>query len=176
MSTTSPDPRKPWYYSTAVGKNVLGSMLKNMCLIAGIEGTKTDHSLRATGATEMFQAGVPEKIIQQRMGHLSLKALRMYERTTDEQQRAVCSVLQSVNPTPSYINELESVTSTSSTSSSTPSLPPACSSVHNTASSSNACAKVYNNCTFNITIGPPSRRNCDEKLLEGISIEEILKD
>ena len=41
----------------------------------------------------MFEAGVPEKIIQERTGHLSLTGLRQYERTTVEQQRAVCKVL-----------------------------------------------------------------------------------
>ena len=44
-----------------IEKNVLGSMLKTMCSVARIEGTKTNHSLQATGATDMFKAGVPEK-------------------------------------------------------------------------------------------------------------------
>ena len=73
------NPIKPWFYSSPIGKNVLSSMLKTMCVDAGIEGHKTNHSLRATGATEMFKAGVPEKIIQQRTGHMSLKALGVYE-------------------------------------------------------------------------------------------------
>ena len=41
----------------------------------------------------MFEAGVPEKIIQERTGQLSLTGLRQYERTTVEQQRAVCKVI-----------------------------------------------------------------------------------
>ena len=39
-----------------------------MCDIAGIK-RKTNHSLRATGATEMFAADVPEKLIHSRTGH-----------------------------------------------------------------------------------------------------------
>ena len=43
-------------------------MSKDMCQVAGIEGHKTNHSLRATGASELFEAGVPEKIIKERTG------------------------------------------------------------------------------------------------------------
>ena len=47
---------------------------KSMFLSIGING-KTNHSLRASSATDTFHAGVPEKIIQKRTGHRSLKAL-----------------------------------------------------------------------------------------------------
>ena len=76
------DPSKPWFYARPVGKNMLNSALKDMCAEAGNSGHKTNHSLRATGASEMFEAGVPEKIIKERTGHRSLEALRLYERTT----------------------------------------------------------------------------------------------
>ena len=71
---------------------MLQKMLPTMCEEAGIE-RRTNHSLRATGATEMFRANIPEKVIQSRTGHLSLKALRMYENPTDYQHEAACSVL-----------------------------------------------------------------------------------
>ena len=45
--------------------------------------------------TEMVQAHVTEKIIQERTGHHSLAALRTYERTTEEQHRAVSTILSS---------------------------------------------------------------------------------
>ena len=47
------DPRKLLY---SVGKNVLGSILKTMCAVARIEYTKTNHSLIATDASDMFKA------------------------------------------------------------------------------------------------------------------------
>ena len=50
-------------------------------------------SLRATGASALFEANIPEKIIQERTGHRSLKALRLYEPTTDEQHLEVSSIL-----------------------------------------------------------------------------------
>ena len=37
-------------------------MVKTMCTEANIEGRFTNHSLRATGATELFQKEVPEKL------------------------------------------------------------------------------------------------------------------
>ena len=82
----------PWFTSTQVGQNELNKMVQRMCQEAGVAGKKTNHSLRATGASQLFQANVPEKIIQQRTGHRSLEALRQYERTTSEQHQAVTQV------------------------------------------------------------------------------------
>ena len=67
---------------------MLASMLKDMGCEAKIGGQKTNHSLRATGVSELFEAGVPEKIIKERTGHRSLEALRLYERTTSNQHQA----------------------------------------------------------------------------------------
>ena len=50
-------------------------MVQKMCADAGISGKKTNHNLRATGASQRFQAYVPEKVIQERTGHRSLEAL-----------------------------------------------------------------------------------------------------
>ena len=68
-------------------------MVKDICANAGIEGQKTNHSLRATGASELFHAGVPEKVIQERTGHLSLSGLHQYELTNFGQQLAISKVL-----------------------------------------------------------------------------------
>ena len=55
--------------SVPVGKNHLSKMVKDMCSQAKIEGKKTNHSLRASGITTLFQAGVSEKVIQDWSGH-----------------------------------------------------------------------------------------------------------
>ena len=52
----------------ALGKHAFSTMVKAMCAESGIEG-KSNHSLRVAGATRMFTAGIPEKIIQQRTDH-----------------------------------------------------------------------------------------------------------
>ena len=51
-------------------------MMKEMCKEAELDGSFTNHSLRAYGATKMYQAKVPEKLIQERTGHRSLEGLR----------------------------------------------------------------------------------------------------
>ena len=76
------------------GKNKLSSMVKSMFAMIGITG-KTNHSLRATGASSLFQAGIPEKIIQKRTGHRPIKALRMYQCMTTSQYVAVSNILSS---------------------------------------------------------------------------------
>ena len=87
--------RSVWYYSIPIGRNKLSQMVPEICKLGNISGHKTNHSLRATGATELYEAEVPEKIIQERTGHRSLECLRMYERTSDKQQRAVSNILSS---------------------------------------------------------------------------------
>ena len=76
------DPKEPWFYPNPIGKNMLHSLLSTMCIEAGIEEKKSNHSLRATGATAMFAAQVPEKMIKEVTGHKSSKALALYERPT----------------------------------------------------------------------------------------------
>ena len=71
---------------------MLQKMLPTMCEEAGI-ARRTNHSSRATGATDMFCGNIPEKVVQSCTGHLSLKALWMYENPTDEQHAAACNVL-----------------------------------------------------------------------------------
>lgn len=68
-------------------------MVKKICKEAGIDCDKTNHSLRVTGATAMFQANVPERVIQKTTGHKSLQSLRCYERISTEQHEEVSRVL-----------------------------------------------------------------------------------
>ena len=93
LSCTPKEPSQPWYMPVPVGKNTLCKMVSEMCEEAGISGKKTNHSLRVSGASSHFSAGVPERIIQQRTGHRSLEALRLYERVTDDQNLTVSKIL-----------------------------------------------------------------------------------
>ena len=85
----------PWFSSEPVERNELNKIVQKMCADAGISGKKTNHSLRATGASQLFQANVPENVIQERTGHRSLEASRLYEKTTTEQHQAVARVIGS---------------------------------------------------------------------------------
>ena len=89
------DSSATWFTNVPVGRNKLGAMIHDMCKNAKIGGNKTNHSLHATGATELYNAGVPEKIIKERTGHRSLEALRMYETTSEKQHKAVANILSS---------------------------------------------------------------------------------
>ena len=87
------DPNLPWYSAVPLGKHTLQQKVRNMCAEAGVSGNKTNHSLRATGATELYKKGVPEKLIQERTGHRSLESLRTYERSSEDQHKAVSTLL-----------------------------------------------------------------------------------
>ncbi len=93
LSVVPKDETSPWYTAVPYGKNTLGKIVPDTCSDAGIVGKKTNHSLRVLGASTLFDAGVPERIIQQRTGHRSIEGLRMYERVTDEQENAVSKIL-----------------------------------------------------------------------------------
>ncbi len=82
----------PWYECTPVGREKLKTYTATMCKEAGISEKKTNHSLRATGASALFNAGVPEKLIRDVTGHRS-NALQLYERPTLQQKQSVSSVL-----------------------------------------------------------------------------------
>ena len=110
-TATPSDADSPWYEGAPVGKETLRTMLANMCERAGVE-RKSNHSLKATGATEMFAANVPEKLIQSRTGHHSLEALRLYERPPHEQHQAVSNVLTSAVPQRNFGDELTNIQST----------------------------------------------------------------
>ena len=86
--TSSPSVK--WYECVAVGKNKLANVVKDMFAEVGVEG-KTNHSLRATWATTLFHAGVPEKIIQKTTGHRSTEPL--HERVSEQQEKAVANIL-----------------------------------------------------------------------------------
>ena len=104
LEKTPSDPNVPWYSAVPVGKNTLEKKLSCICEQAGIEGTITNHSLRATSATHMYISGVPEKVIQERIGHRSLEALRVYERSNSQQHEAASSVLMSGSNNDAYAN------------------------------------------------------------------------
>ncbi|XP_064387890.1 zinc finger MYM-type protein 2-like [Halichondria panicea] len=81
-----------WFTMQTCGKKLLGNLVKLMCEQVGIYG-KTNHSLRATGATRLFAANVPEKLIAERTGHRSTEGLRVYERTSMEQKQSVSDII-----------------------------------------------------------------------------------
>ena len=86
LSKVANDPNAPWLACTPMVKNMLQSMVPIICEDGGV-AQQTNHSLCATGASEMFRISVPEKGIQTQTGHMSLEGLRVYKHATEEQQK-----------------------------------------------------------------------------------------
>ena len=86
-------PTNSWYTKQRVGYNTLKGFISKLFAASGLEGLYTNHSLRATSITRMFKTDVPEKIIAEKSGHKSLKALRMYECTSSLQEQATGVVI-----------------------------------------------------------------------------------
>ena len=81
-----------WYSSQPIGKNTLTKIVGEMAKKAGIEGKITNHSLRASSASRMYNNNVDEQLICKVTGHRS-NAVRSYKRTCDEQHQAISKIL-----------------------------------------------------------------------------------
>lgn len=84
---------KIWFAIIPVGHNTLSKTVTRLCETAGIDGYKTNHSLRVTAATRLFQAGVDEQLIMKQTGHRSLEGVRIYKQTSETQNEEVSSIL-----------------------------------------------------------------------------------
>ena len=54
-----------WYCDQPYGINKIRYTVNKICKERGIEGHFTNHSLRATCASRMFEHNVPEQIIKE---------------------------------------------------------------------------------------------------------------
>ena len=72
-----------WFCDQPYGKANVCSTVKNVCKIAGIEGNFTNHSLRATSASRMYNKNIPEQVIKEVTGHRS-DCVRIYKCTSDQ--------------------------------------------------------------------------------------------
>ena len=85
----------PWYKNEPLGVNSLGSMMKQIGEAAGLNGTYTNHCVRATTITVLFNAGVEIQNIQSRTGHRSVQGLQPYiGNPTAEKRRDQAAILQ----------------------------------------------------------------------------------
>lgn len=82
--------REKWYKDVPLGKNSLGNVVK--VLMAGYDGRYTNHSLRRTAATRLFQSGVEDDLIRRHTGHKS-NALYLYKEPSTKQIQNVSKLL-----------------------------------------------------------------------------------
>ena len=83
----------PWYARAKVGVNTLKKILPELSKEAAVGVHYTNHSLRATAITRMYEGGVPENLISEKSGHKSIKALRSYESTSIQQEKVAGSMI-----------------------------------------------------------------------------------
>lgn len=85
-------PGDSWYTNSPLGHNTLGKFLKEILREGNIDAEhKSNHSLRSTAITRMFENKVPEKLIMERSGHLSVGGLLSYEHSTMAQKKMCAS-------------------------------------------------------------------------------------
>ena len=72
-----------WFTNRPIGKNKLAGFMKRICEKAGVHHNVTNHSLRATCATRLYESNVDEQLIMERTGHRSVSGVRAYKRTSD---------------------------------------------------------------------------------------------
>ena len=82
-----------WYCEVPLGINKVRSVVSEMLKDAGLDGFFTNHSLRHTAATRLFQAGKNVKLIKEVTGHVS-NAVEKYEMNSDSQRMEVSSIIQ----------------------------------------------------------------------------------
>ncbi len=75
-----------------LGIHKIETAVNELCLQAGIEGRHSNHSLRATSVSRLYDAGVDEQLIQERTGHRS-NAVCGYKRTSFKLQKKVTDTL-----------------------------------------------------------------------------------
>ena len=82
-----------WFTTKLIGHNPLEQTVARLCSAAGIQEFRTNHSLRATTATRLYQAGVDEQLIMETTGHRSLEGARSYKRTSEDQKEVLSDIL-----------------------------------------------------------------------------------
>ena len=80
--------KEKWFCNVPVGVNTLSSVVSRMCKEAGFAGFFSNHSLRATAATRLFDQNTDEQLIMMKTGHTS-SAVRSYKRVSDDKLSAL---------------------------------------------------------------------------------------
>ena len=82
-----------WYRSQPMGHDTLGSIMKRMCVVAGLRGKHNNHSVRKTMMTNWVQANIDSNLICQLSGHKNVNSVNGYAVASKFQQK-MCNVLQ----------------------------------------------------------------------------------
>ncbi len=81
-----------WYSCQPLGINTLQHVVLKLANCANLRGKHTNHSLRATGPTRMYETGMDDKLVCNLTGHCS-NAVLEYKHTSKEMKNHVSQVL-----------------------------------------------------------------------------------
>ena len=71
----------------------MGNVVKKVLGKAGFDGHFTNHSLRRSCATNLYDKGIPEQVIQETTGDRSVEVVRAYKRTSSAMKRKMSVIL-----------------------------------------------------------------------------------
>ena len=80
-----------WFSCQAVDRQKLAGVVRSICEKAGFDGKRTNHSIRVTAATRMFEENIDEQLIKFVSGHRS-NAVRDYKRPNNLRKKVSCIV------------------------------------------------------------------------------------
>jgi len=79
-----------------VDVNTLGNVVKNLCKSTNFDRYFTNHSLRATAATRLFEEDVDEQLIKLKTGQTG-DAVHSYKRPNDHQLSNISDIVAGTN-------------------------------------------------------------------------------
>ena len=80
-----------WFDNVPMGKNTIGTMLQTISKAAGTSIVYTNHSVRATAITAMYQAGIDRSHICKISKHKREETLQHYISEPSSEQKRTCS-------------------------------------------------------------------------------------
>jgi integrase len=87
-----------WFSCQPLGINQISKTVARMCQSANIGGFRSNHSLRATAASRLYDQNVDEQLICETTGHRS-SAVRAYKRTNDGHKKRISDTLYGIPST-----------------------------------------------------------------------------
>ena len=84
-----------WFTRQVLGVNTLAKIVSTICTNGGLTGHRTNHSLRATAATRMYDLEFDEQLVCETTGHRS-HCVRSYKRTSSELKRKASRAVQGI--------------------------------------------------------------------------------
>ena len=81
-----------WYSCQPIGIHTLQNITSAVCAKAGLAGKCTNHGLKVTSTTRLFQEGVSEQLVCEMTGNSS-EAVSTYKRKSLSMQKELSDVL-----------------------------------------------------------------------------------